>query len=691
MRCATTLTLALLAIIATTTHTTHVAAFEYIGCFVDKLEIKDRDMRDSYTTSDSMTPLQCEESCAAAQFPYFAVQYGNECWCSLSYGSHGPADEAKCDRPCGGAANTMCGGTLFNSVYKTTMVVRPAHPERPLIALVMIVKNEAHTLPNTLPQLKGMIDYYYILDTGSTDGTEQAVVDALGTNGEIHHGEFINYGITRNAVMDIATRAEKTGTPPVFMFMLSADETVHHPESVAEFAKVHRYSTGNMHEAYPIIMDVGWQFDSLRLSRTEKKWRYVGAVHEYLAAPDQKWHDSIRIPASFIRFRVTDPERRGDRELRIAAILEKEKEKDPTNARTAFYLARTYNVLRNHTFALAEFQRRVDLGGWREEVYEASYAIGWSKMYMERPWPEIQQAFLEAHAHSPHRAEPLHAIADHYARIKQWPLAFLFALQASRLPYPSKAVLWVQADVYQWKCHYVLGVAAEAIGEYKTGARALVEVLKVKPTNTHVKALLRKFKEQLSEDDWLTVTGLKRLKALKAARAASEAALDSASLSSPGVESAADGIKREIEVASVSEKANERAKVTSDTEGASLNSGESAQPVHHAQDGGMGSGDDALENMIPRSVLDNAFFDDAQADHHGASWFKIFVVICCSFFATVGFVTVGYCFYSIFCAGGRGDAKSRFSAAASGGGGNGKRARKAKIFGMNVGTGMKEK
>jgi hypothetical protein len=42
------------------------------------------------------------------------------------------------------------------------------------------------------------------------------------------------------------------------------------------------------------------------------------------------------------RFRVTDPERRANREYKIAAILEKQKAEEPFDTRTAFYLARYY-------------------------------------------------------------------------------------------------------------------------------------------------------------------------------------------------------------------------------------------------------------------------------------------------------------------------------------------------------------
>lgn len=46
-------------------------------------------------------------------------------------------------------------------------------------------QDEAHTLPRTLMPLKPYLDYYYILDTGSTDGTQASIRQTLGEKGEI--------------------------------------------------------------------------------------------------------------------------------------------------------------------------------------------------------------------------------------------------------------------------------------------------------------------------------------------------------------------------------------------------------------------------------------------------------------------------------------------------------------------------
>jgi len=483
------------------------SAAKYLGCYKDRFSPNDRDFGDGwlFIEDDLMSPAICEARCARGQYKYFGLQYGMECWCGNSYGRYERMADSDCLVKCAGNPTEFCGGDLLNSVYQveTKVEIAPRDPnERPTLGLVMIVKDEAHTLPATLMTLKPVIDWYYILDTGSTDGTQDAIRKTLGPNGYIFQEPFIDYGRSRNRALELAQQSDK---PPVFSLMLSADETMHYAEDLRKFCEEHKNSQGEAHEAYPIQMDVGWRFDSLRLSRTDSAWRYVGRVHEYLAAPDRKWHPTIRVPKAYIKFKVTDHERRANREWTILRILLEEKEENPTNTRTSFYLARTYNVLKNHTEALKEFHRRVELGGWAEEVYESLYAIGWQLKHLQRDWTQIQQAWMNAHQYAPERAEPLYAIANYWWQESKWPLTYLFASRAAQIPYPSKAVLWVQRDVYGWQSHMLTGISAYEIGLYEVAAKALLSALGKQPKDQSMLSYLEKTKNKLSLQEWTAI------------------------------------------------------------------------------------------------------------------------------------------------------------------------------------------
>jgi hypothetical protein len=249
-----------------------------------------------------------------------------------------------------------------------------------------------------------------------------------------------------------------------------------------------------------MTMDVGWRFDSARLSRTDKGWRYVGRVHEYLAGPGGHGSPTLRVPATVIKFKVTDEDRRSQQEYTILRILQEETAEKPFDTRASFYLARTYNVVKNHTASLAEFNRRVSLGGWREEVYESLYAIAYQKKALGAPWHEVQQAFLDAHAHSPERAEPLYAVASHWHRAKVSSLAYLFASHAATLSYPTSASLWVQADVYAWQCWFIMGMTGLDVKKDRDGARALLKALTKRPADHAMQQQLVRYRLQLGAE-----------------------------------------------------------------------------------------------------------------------------------------------------------------------------------------------
>jgi hypothetical protein len=52
-------------------------------------------------------------------------------------------------------------------------------------------------------------------------------------------------------------------------------------------------------------------------------------------------------------------------------LLTKEHERRPFDTRVMFYLAQTHDLLNENAAALAMYQKRIDAGGWQQEVVEA--------------------------------------------------------------------------------------------------------------------------------------------------------------------------------------------------------------------------------------------------------------------------------------------------------------------------------
>src|SRR3990167_5630563 len=106
---------------------------------------------------------------------------------------------------------------------------------RPLLCLTAIVKDEAHCIARTLESVRGVIDCFAILDTGSTDGTQAIVRNApRGLPGALCEEPFVDFATSRNRALELA------GTDPVFTLMVSADEVVVSPEALRVFLESRR-------------------------------------------------------------------------------------------------------------------------------------------------------------------------------------------------------------------------------------------------------------------------------------------------------------------------------------------------------------------------------------------------------------------------------------------------------------------
>ena len=75
------------------------------------------------------------------------------------------------------------------------------------ICLTMIVKNEVKTIQRCIESVEKFIDYWVIVDTGSTDGTQEIIQNLMkekGIPGELHEREWVDYSTNRNQSLELA-------------------------------------------------------------------------------------------------------------------------------------------------------------------------------------------------------------------------------------------------------------------------------------------------------------------------------------------------------------------------------------------------------------------------------------------------------------------------------------------------------
>ncbi|WP_231123349.1 glycosyltransferase family 2 protein [Mycobacterium asiaticum] len=333
---------------------------------------------------------------------------------------------------------------------------------RPAICLNMIVRNEAHVVRDVLDVAAPHLSSWVIVDTGSDDGTQDIIrnrMSELGIPGELFERPWRNFGHNRTEALALAQgRAD-------YVWVMDADDTI---EGTIDF-------TG-------LSADVYWL--RCRDSETTTFWRphlfrdglpvrYVGVVHEYVTDDASFRHDRLdgnyHVESRRLGARNSDLKRKhaSDRDLLLAEV-----ERNPTDSRSVFYLAQSFFCLGDYANARKWYERRAEMGGWDEEVFYSLLRVAASMAELGEPWAQVQHRYLLAWENRPSRAEPLYAIARWYCRQQRYEPGYMFAKRAAEIPYPEDDIVFVAADVYNWRALDEQAVCASWINK-KADAFAL--------------------------------------------------------------------------------------------------------------------------------------------------------------------------------------------------------------------------
>ena len=300
--------------------------------------------------------------------------------------------------------------------------------------------------------------------------------------------------------------AKETGNP-LFTLMLSADERVENPQVMRDFLTDMKHAHGTMHGAYPVVMNTGIKFDSIRLARVDSGWRYRARVHEYLAPPVGPYVALYRSPKDIdVLFNATDGERRFKSQWFIKKILEEDLEKDPNDTRSIYYLARTNSGINNHTAAFYYYDLLAKRSKWDEEVYHGLTMKPIEAKFIDSiSWKERQTMFLDAFAYKPQSMDALHSLAQDHFDSGRFQLAYLFIHRAVHIPPPpgltvvENVLLRPTQFLYDYEGHRLMGFAAREIGEWEECVLAFQRVLKAQPQDEIVKGRVQLCEEKLRE------------------------------------------------------------------------------------------------------------------------------------------------------------------------------------------------
>lgn len=360
------------------------------------------------------------------------------------------------------------------------------------ISLAMMVKNEEKTILKSLESCKSIISSLYIFDTGSDDETLNIVKQFDNENPQIavyiKQGDFVDFSISRNVLLEFVEENKHVQ----FVILLDSNDELRGPEILYKILEEESKKTLENTKYYSqgYLLRQRWftgngmdTYFNIRLIRGNCGWRYHAPVHEYIQNDSDPNSITTRIdaPEVFIyQDRTQDCESTNKRFQRDKEILLKEHFKNPTDARTLFYLAQTYGSLSMAKEAYYYYKLRVKYGGYEEERYHSFFRMGEiaKSMGMEDQvfihwWIKAMECL-----HIP-RVEPIIELATYYLfNNVKYDIAGIFTSYSKKLEYPTYCNLFINRIHYDYTRYQMDGITQYYLGNFEQGLDSCRKAIK---------------------------------------------------------------------------------------------------------------------------------------------------------------------------------------------------------------------
>jgi glycosyltransferase involved in cell wall biosynthesis len=299
------------------------------------------------------------------------------------------------------------------------------------ISLVMIVKDEIKILENCIESVKAIVDEFVIIDTGSTDGTQEIIKKF----GELHEIPFSNFVDTKNEALKLAKSD--------YILFMDADERL---LNGLEFLKEHAES-GDHDLIYAKIVEkangsIVNTYMRARLWKNDGRFKFVGpGVHEVISGEGRIISDH-RIIALHDHSHRT-PESYQDRFDKYVKILTSFLESNPSDSRATFYLARTYKDMGHWLTAIQYYRAYLDLNTtFQDERWQAAHdiAICWKS---QGEYDRALEACKVSKEIDPRRAETFVLAGQIQFDLQDYENSRIAFEHARSLPIPTDVMLFL--------------------------------------------------------------------------------------------------------------------------------------------------------------------------------------------------------------------------------------------------------
>jgi len=338
------------------------------------------------------------------------------------------------------------------------------------ICLTMIVKNESKIVERCLNSIKDKIDYWVIIDTGSTDGTQEVIRKCMkGMPGELHERPWVDFAHNRNeALMLSKPKAD-------YSLFIDADEML---VLADDFQPLELNKDCYLWRVKQIAG--GGDYYRIALVNNHQNWQWKGVLHELIECPEARTYELL---AGMVNesdttkgARSADPEKY----LKDAMVLEKAIEKEPNNSRYRFYLAQCYLNAQNYAKAMENYEKRAEMPDHNQETFFSIFMAARLEEVLNMPPEKFSETYKKAYNSWPSRMEPLFYLGSYYLRKQDYQAAY-DTFKAALATIPSRAdMLFVEYWIYDWGCLFNYAQCCYHLKKYDETRTAFAKILEVK-------------------------------------------------------------------------------------------------------------------------------------------------------------------------------------------------------------------
>ena len=312
----------------------------------------------------------------------------------------------------------------------------------PTLCLNMIVKNESKIITRMFDSVLSVIDSYCICDTGSTDNTVEIIQDYFSKRsipGKVVIEPFKNFCHNRNFALQSCVGLSD------YILLMDADMKL----DIRNFDKnmLKEYDSFNILQG-----NNDFYYYNMRIVKNNASYSYTGVTHEYINTPSGNRNHNMEKSTIFINDLGDGGCKSNKFERDIKLLLDGIKD-EPKNERYHFYLANTYHDTNQLEEAINYYKKRIEFGGWEQEVWYSYYKMGHCYKKLNKIADAIS-CWLEGYNFLPKRIENLYEIIHHYRNISKQRLALTFYEIADKVikeNHNRDDFLFLHNDVYTYK------------------------------------------------------------------------------------------------------------------------------------------------------------------------------------------------------------------------------------------------